>query len=102
MIIYLVFLATVSSAVHTPATDGEDRYDTVIEPDNELRSLLEGMDLYNHLSHLSDCDVDLTLLKLYSQMSLEAFESAWFRTDFHFEYRMNYLDSLLLMTDALG
>lgn len=38
----------------------------------------------------------------YANMSIDAFRKAWQRTDFHFEYRMFYLDSLLAFTDTLG
>lgn len=100
MIIWLA-LSTVI-ATHSPSTAGDDRYDTPIEPDSVVTSVLAGMMLYEHLTHLPKCDVDTRLLQEYLDMSLDAFEKAWFRSEFHFEYRMSYLDSLLLLTDALG
>jgi len=58
--------------------------------------------MYDHLYHLKYCDIDTHFLVDYALGSQQEFYDAWARTDFHFEYRMDYLDSLLYFTDALG
>lgn len=90
-------------AVHNEKTDGADRYDDRdIVPDNILRGIADGLNLYTTLQHAPECDIDTGLMFDYASYSKESFTKAWQRSDFHFEYRMFYLDAVLYFTDMLG
>ena len=78
------------------------RYNQAVEKDNIVRSLLGGFDMYEHLYHLQYCDIDISYLYKFILASRSEFEQAWTRSDFNFEFRMDYLDSLLYLTDSLG
>ena len=80
----------------------DTRYDTTVTADNPVRAFISGFNFYESLAHMSACDVDVGYFLDFGVLALGAFDKAWTRKPEFESYKMEYLTSLLYVTDALG
>lgn len=103
----LLLLVTAAQAFFTfdwnPDVSGYDtRYETTVSVDNPIRAFISGFNFYESLTHMSYCDIDMGYMLDFGILAVNSFNMAWTRTPEFESYKMEYLTSLLYVTDVLG